>query len=82
MAMDMERYKNILKESDLYMKSYFSMYMESGAKDIRYLASLYESLIELAVLINEGEETPRLIELGVRWETSLNERKKAIKKRK
>jgi len=82
MAVNMERYKNILKESDTYMKSYFSMYMESGAKDTRYLASLYESLIELAVLINEGEETPRLIELGVRWETSLNERKKAIKKRK
>jgi len=82
MDMDMERYKNILKESDMYMKLYFSLYMESGAKDTRYLVSLYESLIELAVLINEGEETPRLIELGVRWETSLNERKKAIKKRK
>ena len=78
----MDRYKNILKESDKYMKMYFSLYMECGAQDTRYLASLYESLIELAILINEGEETPYLIELGVRWETSLNERKKALKKSK
>jgi len=80
--MTMDRYKNILKESEKYMKSYFSLYMECDTHNTRYLVSLYESLIELAVLINEGEETPYLIELGVRWEISLNERKKALKKRK
>jgi hypothetical protein len=78
---NMEQYKRLFSEGNEYMKMYVSYYIESGSKETRYLASLYERLIEMAILTFQGEETPRLIELGVFWKGVIAERKKAMKKK-
>jgi hypothetical protein len=76
----MEQYKCLLSDGNEYMKMYMSLYIECNRNETRYLASLYERLIELAILIFEGKETPRLIELGVFWRGVIVARKNAMKK--